>query len=83
MLATKRPVEYMWQEDDSAFSSLPDAPSKQLKHRPTASIRAPNPLNSARDGRDNEPCQPEADATYYSGRNTMIALGQATMTRAL
>jgi hypothetical protein len=36
-LAAKRPVEYMWkEEEDSAFSSLPDAPTKRLKHRPTA-----------------------------------------------
>jgi hypothetical protein len=35
-LAAKCPVEYMWKEEDSAFPSMPDAPTKRLKHRPTA-----------------------------------------------
>ena len=34
-LAAKRPVEYMWKEEESAFPSMPDAPTKCSKHRPT------------------------------------------------
>ncbi len=32
-VAAKRPVEYMWKEDESAFSSMPDAPTKRSKRR--------------------------------------------------
>jgi hypothetical protein len=35
-LAAKHPKEYMWKEEDSAFPSMPDAPTKCFKHRPTA-----------------------------------------------
>jgi hypothetical protein len=35
-LASKHPVEYMWKEEDSAFPSMPDAPTKWLKLHPTA-----------------------------------------------
>ncbi len=35
-LAAKRPVEYMWKEEESAFPSMPDAPTKRFKRRPTA-----------------------------------------------
>jgi hypothetical protein len=31
-LAAKCPVEFMWQEDNPVFSSLPDAPSTRFKH---------------------------------------------------
>jgi hypothetical protein len=34
-LAAKHPVKYMWKEEDSAFPSMPNAPTKRLKHRPT------------------------------------------------
>ncbi len=35
-VAAKRPVEYMWKEEESAFPSMPDAPTKRFKPRPTA-----------------------------------------------
>ena len=35
-LAAKRPIEYMWKEEESAFPSMPDAPTKRFKPRPTA-----------------------------------------------
>ena len=35
-VAAKRPVEYMWKEEESDFPSMPDAPIKRLKHRPNA-----------------------------------------------
>jgi hypothetical protein len=37
-LAAKHPVEYMWKEEDSAFPSMPNALTKWLKHRPTATV---------------------------------------------
>jgi hypothetical protein len=38
----------------------------------------------AQDGGDNEPCQPEANATYYlSGRSMTVAPGPLTMMREL